>query len=161
MLALAVAWIGLATSPALAMSTCAMTCRQETVRCARTRCAALHGEPRRACIETCRGIGGCSRVGTLAYVVSKCTVGGFHQKLQIRRGDCDPVTVLDFPEPLEVPLDCAFIGSLRSGIASSPIVGAFQRMGVSPDGRHVVFEVTDAFAGTHLLPPRCQYLARR
>jgi hypothetical protein len=74
--------------------------------------------------------------------------------IQIRRGDCDPVTVLDFPEPVE-GLQCASIGSFRSGVASSPIVGAFQRMGVSPDGKHVVFEVTDDFSvtGQNLVPP--------
>jgi hypothetical protein len=85
-------------------------------------------------------------------VVSTCTAGGFHQTLQIRRGDCDPVTVLDFPEPLARP-DCALIGSVRFGYVSSPIAGAFQRIGASPDGQHVVFEVTDAFSGTTLLPP--------
>src|SRR5262249_28380602 len=76
------------------------------------------------------------------------------QMLQIRHGDCDPITVLHFPEPLE-GLDCALIGAVRFGFASSPIVGAFQRTGVSPDGRHVVFEVTDHFSVTRqqLVPP--------
>jgi len=85
-------------------------------------------------------------------VVSKCTVSGFHQTLQIRRGDCDPITVLDFPEPLARP-NCALIGSARFGYASSPIAGAFHRMGVSPDGRHLVFEVTDDFSPRSLLTP--------
>src|SRR5262249_9733357 len=48
--------------------------------------------------------------------------------------------------------NCALIGSARSGFVSSPIVGAFQRIGASPDGRHVVFEVTDDFSRTNLLP---------
>src|SRR5262249_46506182 len=87
---------------------------------------------------------------------SNCPGSGFHQKLQIRHGDCDPVTVLAFPEPWAVPSDaCALIGSVRYGFTTSPIVGAFQRMGVSPNGRHVVFEVTDDFGeiSKNLVPP--------
>jgi hypothetical protein len=150
----ALAVIGVA-HVAVAAPRCEKSCKAETTGCIADRCAGLGGQARRECIEICRGIGGCARIRTLAYVVSKCTVGGFHQKLQIRRRDCDPVTVLDFPEPSERPLNCAPIGLPRFGYVSSPIVGAFQRIGVSPDGRHVVFEVTDDFSGTRqkLVPP--------
>jgi hypothetical protein len=164
LLALAVTGIGLVTSPGLATPRCTKTCRQETTGCARTRCATLRRKAREGCLNTCRGIGGCAHIRTFAYVLSECTLSGFHQRLLIRHGDCDPVTVLDFPEPLDVPPPCALIGSLRLGFASSPIVGAFHRMGVSSDGRHVVFEVTDDFtllrdlrgAKANLVPPQQQ-----
>ena len=137
--------IAVVASSAVAAPRCEKPCRAETAACIGERCAGLGGAARHACLETCKGIGGCARIGTLAYVVSTCTVHGFHQTLQIRHGDCDPITVLDFPEPVE-GLPCEFIGSARSGQNSSTIVGAFQRIGVSPDGRHVVFEVTDDFS---------------
>src|SRR5262245_28238712 len=146
MLAVAIGWRGPSSSPARAMPGCVETCRQETARCARTRCTTLHGQARHACLETCRGIGGCTRIRTFAYVVSTCTTHAFHQQLMIRHGNCDPVRVLDFPEPLDVSPPCTIIGQGRVGIVSSPIVGAFHRMGVSPDGRQVVFEVTDDFS---------------
>src|SRR5262245_36060453 len=138
---------------ALASPRCTKTCRRETAACTQTQCAGVVGTRKRGCLETCPGTGRCAAVPTLAYVVSKCTADAFHQTLQVRHGECDPITVLDFPEPVEGPLDCALVGSFRFGYASSPILGAFQRMGVSRDGRHVVFEVTDDFAATHLLPP--------
>src|SRR5262249_20073643 len=146
----------LAAPLALATPRCTKTCRRETAACTQTQCTGLVGNARQVCLETCRGIGGCARIRTLAYVVSKCTVSGFHQKLQIRHRDCDPVTVLDFPEPWAVSSEnCALIGSVRYGFTTSPIVGAFQRMGVSPNGRHVVFEVTDDFGeiSRTLVPP--------
>jgi hypothetical protein len=148
------------TAPlALAMPHCTKTCRRETAGCERTRCATLRGQARQDCLETCEGIGGCGRVGTLAYVVSTCTERAFRQRLQIRHGDCDPVTLLDFPEPLETPHPCKVIGDARIGLATSVIFGAFHRMGVSLDGRHVVFEVTDDFTNfqtKHLVPPEQQ-----
>jgi hypothetical protein len=109
-------------------------------------------------VDTCRGIGGCARIGTVAYVLTTCTVAGYRQRLEIRRGNCDPVTVLDFPEPAATPLDCALTGRSRWGTAS-PIGGVFERLGVSPNGKHVVFEVTDDFSLLGLgkrLPPEQQ-----
>jgi hypothetical protein len=121
------------------------------------------GQARRDCRTACAERSTCTAPGagirTLAYVVSTCTVGGFHQKLQIRQGNCDPVIVLDLPEPWEVSPDvCARIGRTRIGTVTSPIVGAFHRMGVSPDGRHVVLEVTDDFSvvSRNLVPPEQQ-----
>ena len=104
---------------------CEKSCKAETAACIGERCGGLEGAAKRACIETCKGIGGCARIGTLAYVVSKCTAGSFRQKFQIRRGNCDPVTVLEFPEPLEGRVDCARIGGARFGVATSLTVGAF------------------------------------
>ena len=103
----------------------------------------------------CRGVGGCTRMGTLAWVTSTCTERGYEQKLQIRRGDCDPIPVLDFPGPLPPP-PCDLIGEPRFGFVSAPVTGAFHRLGVTPDGRRVVFEVTDDFsllAPDGLVPP--------
>src|SRR5262245_14915322 len=131
---------------ALASPHCTKTCRRETAACTQTQCTGLVGKARRGCLETCRGIGGCTHIGTFAYVVSTCRTHAFHQQLMIRHGNCDPVRVLDFPEPLDVSPPCTIIGQLRVGIVSSPIVGAFHRLGVSRDGRQVVFEVTDDFS---------------
>src|SRR5262249_48213252 len=48
---------------------------------------------------------------------------------------------------------CETFGALRAGPASV-IKGAFQRLGVSPDGSTIAFEITDDFAGieTNSLP---------
>jgi hypothetical protein len=78
-------------SSAVAAPRCEKPCKAETAACIGERCAGLGGAARHACLETCRGIGGCARVRTLAYVVGTCTVHGFHQTLQIRHGDCDPL----------------------------------------------------------------------
>jgi hypothetical protein len=144
---LLVSLLALLPAAAPAKQECVKSCKQETRACEQTRCTGLPEPARRTCVQTCRGIGGCAHIRTFAYVVSKCTVHAFHQKLQIRHGNCDPITVLDFPEPVETPPPvCATIGMVR-GAGSAPIFGAFQRLGVSPDGRHVVFEVKDDFTG--------------
>jgi hypothetical protein len=154
-LALAALGLALAMRPTLVTATCTMTCRQDTARCVSTRCTGLRGTQRRACLDTCKGIGGCTRIGTLAWVQSTCTEHGYRQQLQIRRGNCDPITVLDFPGLLR-GIPCAEIGMTRFGFASEPVTGSFHRMGVSPSGRHVVFEVTDDFSllnKNRLVPP--------
>ncbi len=143
---------------------CQSTCTQQLVECKRT-CSG-GGQARRECRAACAERSSCTapgtRIRTLAYVVSKCTASGFHQQLQIRRGNCDPVTVLDFPEPADpraspsLASTCALIGPLRSGVASSPIIGVFERLGVSPSGRLIVVEVTDDFGGYPRLPPGYQ-----
>src|SRR5262245_54112206 len=88
--------------PAVAASRCTKTCRRETAECKQTQCTGLSGRTREACVERCEGIGGCPGIGTLAYVVSTCTADAFRQRLEIRHGDCDPVTVLDFPGRVQV-----------------------------------------------------------
>jgi hypothetical protein len=84
----------------------------------------------------------------MAYVVTECRESGqnlfVRQALMVRRGDCDPVTVMEFtvPQPVLDPFGlCRVYGEFRTGDGSM-ITGAFQRLGVSPDGRTVVFEVT-------------------
>jgi len=149
----ALAVIGVA-HVAVAAPRCEKSCKAETTGCIADRCAGLGGQAERECVETCKGIGGCARIGTVAWVMSTCTERGYEQKLQIRRGDCDPVTVLDFPEP-SPSLPCDLIGSLRFGFATEPPTGAFHRLGVSPNGKRVVFEVADDFSmlgPNHLVP---------
>jgi hypothetical protein len=70
-------------------------------------------------------------------------VGG--QKLQIRRGDCDPVTVMSVNGPAEQDDPgrlCELVATNRAGFGSV-IAGVFQRLGVTPDGSGVVFEVNN------------------
>src|SRR5262245_57517063 len=125
---------------AFAEPRCAMPCKEETARCRQTRCAGLDGEARRDCVETCRGIGGCAAIRTLAYVVSECGTDAevARQALHVRRGNCAPVTVMDLVAT--VPPDqvtsfasaCRAFGAVRRGAASRE-VGFFQRLSVTPD----------------------------
>jgi hypothetical protein len=136
------------------------TCRREIRSCARTSCARLRGQ-RTFCLTTCGGRVGCplhgpAPVRTLAYVVTECRDGpeGFsvRQALHVRRDDRD-VTVAVTPTlgPVIVGLllgfdgGCEAYGAFRLGVASS-VFGVFHRLGVSPDGSLVVFEVTDDFS---------------
>lgn len=134
---------------------CTRQCRREAVQCVATRCAGFSGDQRRGCRETCRGLTGCARMRTLAYVVAECrtTPQGMtgSQRLMIRRGNCPPTTVMEFPFDLPIPdIDlCRLWGESRIGIASV-LAGGFQRLVVSPDGRAAVFEITDDVA---LIPP--------
>src|SRR5262245_1416169 len=126
---------------------CAAHCARRMAECLDTRCA---GVSRRACRDTCRAVTGCAaggaRIHTLATVVTECREGptGFTvaQRLDIRRRDCAPVTVLKAESAASVPGAgvCALYGHSQFGPLSQ-IFGAFQRVGVSPDGRTVVFEV--------------------
>jgi cysteine-rich repeat protein len=118
---------------------------------------------RRQCRAACAagstcGPGG-ARIRTLAYVVSSCTqfpdgrsVG--HQALRIRRGDRDPVTIAEFGPgstaggmlPYGMPY-CEDVSSSGARWGSkSTFVFPLQRLGVSPDGSVVVFEVNDEFS---------------
>src|SRR5436309_10693159 len=116
--ALVIAWmltINVAELSALARKKCPMSCREEAAHCDETRCAGLRSKERRTCREACRGRSGCpAAIRTLAYVVSECRevpgrqalVG--RQALLVRRGNCDPVTVMDIiaaetvPDPLRI-----------------------------------------------------------
>ena len=150
-------------SEAAAKLTCAMTCRKNLAACRKVQCAALRGKDRRECLDRCersiecptgaapRPTGG-APLGTLAYVVTECRTlngqlsGG--QKLVVRHGDCDPRTIMEFtyPEPVSDPFGvCEPFGSSRAGYVALA-AGPFQRIGVSPDGSLVVFEVTNGFS---------------
>src|SRR6185503_13411473 len=142
----------LLVAPAYAGERCASSCRVEVAACRRAECATARGTARRDCIERCRGRSGCpARIHTLAYVVSRCRatdgrlVGG--QELRVRRGDCDATTVLRFDSPGEVEDGfglCGILARNREGFGSG-LAGVLQRLGVTPDGSGVVFEVTNAF----------------
>ena len=98
---------------------------------------------------------------TLAYVDTACRDGadGFSmtQELRVRRGESAPVTIARIPiGPLRVPASfCGIFGVGRNGMSLSLAFGAFQRLGVSPDGTAIVFEVTDDFSllGQSFVPP--------
>src|SRR6266849_5047715 len=93
---------------AVASQQCATTCERRLATCKEAACAHLHGKARRACTEGCRGRAGCpAAIRTLAYVVTECREVAqrivVRQALRIRRGDCEPVTVMEFAVPEPVP----------------------------------------------------------
>src|SRR5262245_17461082 len=87
---------------------------------------------------------------TSSYLRSECRVNAAglsmgHEALRIRRGDREPITVGEnsgvsepAPDPLEL---CRQYAKSRRGDVAV-VVGQVQRVGVSPDGSGVVFEVT-------------------
>ena len=99
--------------------------------------------------------GGPASIGTLAYVVTECRVNTddptFRSRLEVRQGDAEPITVREIPATLETEEIsvlrglCPIFGAVRYG-TNSVVGSAFQRLGVSPDGSRVVFEVTDDFS---------------
>ena len=84
---------------------------------------------------------------TLAYVVTECHEdargGSASQRLLVVRGAAATVTVAEIPAYGRLPALglCPLFGTLGNGLASVFAL-AFQRLGVSPDGSSVVFEVT-------------------
>src|SRR5262245_44100353 len=141
---------------------CNETCRRDIDRCLATQCA---GVGRAACRRRCKP----AAIQTLAYVLSECRTDAAgrevgRQELRIRRGDQEPITVAAFDvseknlEPLRrvFPVaaspPCATFGITRWGgfsVVSYPL----QRLGVSPDGSAVVFEVNDEFLTSPSLSP--------
>jgi hypothetical protein len=144
--------LSLAT-PRGATAACPSTCTQQLAECKRT-CPG-DGQGRRDCRAACAERSTCTapgaRIRTLAYVVTACredpqSLVSSTQKLVIRRGNCDPVTVMEVATPTPVPDpfppgSCRVLGRSRRGDASVA-TGVFQRMAVRPDGSGVVFEVT-------------------
>src|SRR5262245_21574919 len=138
---------------------CNATCKRDLERCIATQC---EGVGQAACRRRCKP----AAIRTLAYVLSECRVdaAGFvvaRQALRVRRGDRDPITVVEFPpsEPMPDPrqLCRAFGGAPENSSRGEISVFAFplQRLGVSADGSGVVFEVNDEFsiAGPTALSP--------
>jgi hypothetical protein len=80
-------------------------------------------------------------------VVTECTTdpqgrSWQKQRLLIRRGNCDPVTVMEAAPSAPVPGEqCRVLGESRSSVGSS-VAGVFQHMAVLPDGSGLIFEVT-------------------
>ena len=133
-------------------SACNATCQRDLARCMATQC---HEIGRETCRRRCKPVA----IRTLAYVVSECRedaagmdVGS--QALRIRRGDQEPITVVGFgpsePQPDRLQA-CRMYGDSRLG-AVAVVVGGLERLGVSPDGSGVVFEVTSDTAVIHLGP---------
>jgi hypothetical protein len=135
-------------------SSCNDTCKRDVSRCVATQC---EGIGRGACRRRCKP----AAIRTLAYVLNECQVdpaglGVERQQLRIRRGDREPITVVEFGSSEPTPAGmlgqetvCQVYGELRVG-AASVAVGALQRLAVSPDGSGVVFEVNQKFS---ILPP--------
>jgi hypothetical protein len=156
---LAIVVLAALVARATAAPSCAADCARHMAECRETRCA---GVSRKACRDTCRALTGCAsggaKVRTLATVVTECRTGPegstAASRLEIRRGDCAPVTVLNVESAGSIPDDhglCALYGQSRYGPASE-LVGAFQRVGVSPDGRTVVFDVNHGDAVFEVWP---------
>lgn len=133
--------------------------------CRQRECGGLDAKVRRECVRACRERSTCTAPGvtirTLAYVVTECrqdpqdlTVS--RQRLLVRRGNCDPITVLETPQVGPAPdpfFYCRFLGDSGIGWASVTF-GLFQRFGVLPDGSGVVFELTDDFSMYPPLTPK-------
>jgi hypothetical protein len=95
--------------------------------------------------------------------VSRChedkggTGFSFSQALWVRQGERSPVKVAELAlgDPAIGGL-CRLFGQYRDG-RNSALVGAFQRLSVTPDGALVLFEVTDDFSvNTHVIPEELQ-----
>src|SRR5262249_18509407 len=104
---------------------------------------------RHECIETCRRIGGCAAIRTLAYVWNECRSDEhgvtFRRELRIRRGNCAPVTIetIGPTDPMPDPYHlCELYGATANG-QDTALIGGFQRLAVTPDGSGVVFEVSN------------------
>jgi hypothetical protein len=135
------------------VATCQSTCTQQLVACRQT-CPA-GGTGRRDCRAACADRSVCTAPGaairTLAYVVTECTTdpqgrSALGQKLLVRRGNCDPVPVMELAAPAPVPDPigiCHVWGAFGFyAMASvSGITGVFQHVGVLPDGSGVVFDL--------------------
>jgi cysteine-rich repeat protein len=123
-------------------------CRRDIARCMATQCAGVGPE---ACRRRCKP----AAIRTLAYVLSECRGNAargvvWRQALHIRRGDREPITIVEFG-PSEAtgqalgPSSVQFGDGTRWG-AKSVFGFPLQRLGVSPDGSGVVFEVNDEFS---------------
>jgi hypothetical protein len=138
---------------------CNAVCRRDVTRCVATQCA---GVGRETCRRRCKP----ARIRTLAYALNECRVdaAGFvvtRQALRVRRGDREPITVVEFStaEPIPDPQqNCRRYGEASGGSPTgnlSVLAFPLQRLGVSADGSGVVFEVNDEFsiAGVPPLSP--------
>jgi hypothetical protein len=149
-LALLLVAVAMAGPPrADAARSCAADCVRRMVECRSTRCADL---PQKPCRDRCRAITGCraggARIGTLANVVTSCRVTGTQwtaeQRLETQNGDCPPTTVVRFvpSEPATVLHElCGLFGDFRDGVVAVT-VAPLQRIGMSPNGRTILFEVS-------------------
>ena len=145
-----------------AARSCAGSCVSRMVSCRAERCPGATGNDRRHCRDLCRAVTGCAagaaRTRTIATVVNECrSAGGMwtgRQRLEIRRGDCPPVSVIE-GEANEPAVDlvgsCAIYGRFPQGAAAMSI-GALEGVAVSRDGETVIFQMTDDFIGRLPIP---------
>ena len=122
---------------------CNGTCRRDIARCMATECEGVGPE---ACRRRCKP----APIRTLAYALSECRedagqsfVG--RQQLRIRQGDREPITVAEFGPSNAIPDPVGFCRAYAgTGFGTeSVLMFPLQRLGVSPDGSAVVFEVND------------------
>src|SRR5262249_23946687 len=143
--------LSLAATRARAAAECHSSCAQQLAECKRT--CPERGPGRRDCRAACAARSTCTapgaRIRTLAYVVNKCRGDArgtvLRQALRIRREDCAPVTVLEFhfgERWEDAGVWCRNLASTRHG-GNAVIIGNFQRLGATPDGSGLVFEVTN------------------
>src|SRR6185503_12247276 len=140
----------------LAAPACATSCSARMAACRAERCPTAKGNDRRHCRDVCRAVTGCAagaaRIRTMATVVNRCRAAHgswtVAQHLEIRRGDCAPITLMaiEGSEPVVDFGACALYGQGRQGGAAE-VAGVLHRVAVSPDARTVVFELTDDFTG--------------
>jgi hypothetical protein len=133
---------------------------RDTARCMETQCDGIGGE---ACRRRCKP----AAIRTLAYALSECREDPSshtyvaHQELRIRRRDRDPITVATFDSPpVADPLGfCPAWAGVAFG-GSSVLAYPLQRLGVSPNGSTIVYEVNDAapFFPFGPLPPQADGL---
>jgi hypothetical protein len=150
-----------ATAGALAPALAAGRCRagaEDFAVCTRVRCTGLAARALHDCRRACRP----ARIRTLAYALTECrqsepsSLSG-QIRLFLQRGNCEPVAVPG-PTAQTVPdiLGDAcrrFLGETRFG-PNEIVGGVFERLGVSLDGRRVVFEVSAEFSTiAGALPP--------
>ena len=136
---------------AAAAPSCAASCVARMASCRAARCADLS---RKACRDRCRAVTSCraggARTRTLANVVTRCRVAGgewtVEQRLEIQRGDCPPIKVVEFVAPGTAPNTlglCDLYGRIRNGRVAVT-VGPLQRLGMSPDGETILYEISTA-----------------
>jgi hypothetical protein len=112
--------------------------------------------PLAACIAlaACGGVSGGSGqnaaqpLETLAYPVTNCHVGDpVRQALWVIEPGREPRAIADLPATPSglIPGACELYGASLTAKASR-IFSFLQRLGVSPDGRAIVYEITDDFA---------------
>ena len=145
--------LSLAATRGRAAAACPSTCTQQLAECKRT-CPG-DGQARRDCRTACAERSTCTapgaRIRTLAYVVSECTTdpqarSSVKQKLLIRRGNCDPVTVMEVASSTPGSGPVGFCRAWWVPYSYYLLGGVFQHMAVLPDGSGVVFEVTKQFS---------------
>jgi len=130
---------------------CPRSCAEPVAACRRAECGALSGSAHHDCVRACQARSTCNAPGaairTIAYVESECREGaqGFvSQKLFVRRGNCDPVPVMELRRSTPTANGgglCSFYATTRYGPGARWGL-PFQRMAVLPDASGVVFEVS-------------------